>query len=57
MQDIHGSRGIECLYLNDKNPSGTLIFSNFINNKKYREKKLSTIPPEERKPRGRPKKL
>ena len=26
-------------------------------NKKYREKKLSTIPPEERKPRGRPKKV
>jgi hypothetical protein len=32
MQDIHGNRGIECLYLNNKNPSGTLIFSNFINN-------------------------
>jgi hypothetical protein len=32
MQDVHGNRGIECLYLNNKNPSGTLIFSNFINN-------------------------
>jgi hypothetical protein len=26
-------------------------------NRKYREKKLSAIPPEERKPRGRPKKV
>lgn len=28
-----------------------------VSNKKYREKKLSAIPAEERKPRGRPKKV
>lgn len=32
LNDRYGSRAIECLYFNNERPSGTAVFSHFINN-------------------------
>lgn len=32
LNDRHGSRAIECVYVNSDHPEGTAVFSNFINN-------------------------